>query len=117
MERMKHRDVSQLSVHDLLVVRRTRTDVFRGWQIRSSASLTTKLTVEGPVKLKEEYLEGVFEAPSLLGEAVPSQLKGVYDQLLDTYQNFPESVKQVVNDGLKVPLGMPPVVSFQPTCL
>lgn len=37
---------------------------------------------------------------------VPSQLKGFYDQLVATVDRLPAAVKDVVNNGIKVPLSM-----------
>eukprot|EP00246_Nothoceros_aenigmaticus_P003395 TRINITY_DN14543_c0_g1_i1.p1 TRINITY_DN14543_c0_g1~~TRINITY_DN14543_c0_g1_i1.p1 ORF type:complete len:307 (-),score=31.08 TRINITY_DN14543_c0_g1_i1:1581-2501(-) len=73
--------------------------------IKTSVAITTKLLVEGPVKIKEEYVEATVESPSLPVDAIPPQLKGFYDQLLDAYKSFPEAVKRAVNDGVRVPLG------------
>jgi hypothetical protein len=70
--------------------------------VESSFVLSTKLTAEGPTRLKEEYVEGSLSTPNV--SDVPSQLKGFYDQLVATLKRLPAAMKDVVSDGIKVPL-------------
>ena len=70
--------------------------------MESSFALSTKLTAEGPTRLKEEYVEGSLSTPNV--SDVPSQLKGVYDQLVATVERLPAFVKDVFSNGIKVSL-------------
>lgn len=70
--------------------------------VESVFTLSTKITAEGPTRLKEEYVEGILSSPNV--SEVPSQLKGFYDQLVATVDRLPAAVKDVVNNGIKVPL-------------
>jgi hypothetical protein len=74
--------------------------------------LSTKLTAEGPTRLKEEYVEGFLSSPNVKDGSVPSQFKGVYDQLVATVERLPSAVKEVVTNGIKVPLSMDFFSSF-----
>lgn len=40
-------------------------------QIESKFILSTKLSVEGPLRMKEEYVEGVLESPTVNEKTVP----------------------------------------------
>jgi len=64
--------------------------------------LSTKLTAEGPTRLKEEYVEGIVSSPNV--SEVPPQLKSVYDQIVAAAERLPAAVKDVVSNGIKVPL-------------
>lgn len=70
--------------------------------VESSFVLSTKLTAEGPTRLKEEYVEGILSSPNV--SEVPSQLKSFYDQLVAAAERLPAAVKDVVSNGIKVPL-------------
>jgi len=70
--------------------------------VESSVTLSTKLTAEGPTRLKEEYVEGILSSPNV--SEVPSQLKSVYDQIVAAVERLPAAVKDVVSNGIKVPL-------------
>nr|DAD30011.1 TPA_asm: hypothetical protein HUJ06_031479 [Nelumbo nucifera] len=72
--------------------------------IDSKFILTTKLSVEGPLRMKEEYIDGVLETPKVSEEAVPEQLKGAFSQVVSTMQQLPVPIKDLVANGLKVPL-------------
>lgn len=72
--------------------------------IESKFLLTTKLSLEGPLRMKEEYVEGVFEAPTVSEQAIPEQLKGALGQATGSLQQLPASIKDVVASGLKIPL-------------
>lgn len=75
-------------------------------QIESKFILSTKLTVEGPLRMKEEYVEGILETPKVIEETVPDQLKGAFDQAGNTIQQLPKPVRDAFSGGLKVPLSM-----------
>jgi hypothetical protein len=72
--------------------------------VETSLTLSTKLIAEGPTRLKEEYVEGVVASPSVLESNIPSQLKGVYGQLVAAVDRLPNPVKEVLAGGVKVPL-------------
>ncbi|XP_022158350.1 probable plastid-lipid-associated protein 13, chloroplastic [Momordica charantia] len=72
--------------------------------IESKIILSTKLSVEGPLRLKEEYIEGILETPSVIEEAVPQQVKGAYNQAVNTMQQLPVPIKDIMAGGLRVPL-------------
>ncbi|XP_023767369.2 probable plastid-lipid-associated protein 13, chloroplastic [Lactuca sativa] len=66
--------------------------------------ISTKLTVEGPLRIKEEYIEGVLETPTVDEGTIPEQLKGALTQALNTMQQLPSPIKEVVSGGLRLPL-------------
>ncbi|KAL5545464.1 hypothetical protein UlMin_005151 [Ulmus minor] len=72
--------------------------------IESKFSLSTRLSVEGPLRMKEEYDEGVLETPTVIEENVPDQLKGALGQAVTTMQQLPVPVRDAFSNGLKVPL-------------
>lgn len=74
-------------------------------QIESNFILSTKLSVEGPLRIKEEYVEGMFESPKINEEVIPQQLKGAFDQAVNAVQQLPAPVRDVVSSGIKIPLG------------
>ncbi|KAH0924721.1 hypothetical protein HID58_016977 [Brassica napus] len=62
------------------------------------------LTVEGPLRLREEYVEGMVESPTVIEEAVPEQLKGALGQATTTLQQLPDLIKDTLSSGLRIPL-------------
>ncbi|KHG18562.1 putative plastid-lipid-associated 13, chloroplastic -like protein [Gossypium arboreum] len=72
--------------------------------IESKFILSTKVSVEGPLRMKEEYVEGIFESPTIVEETIPEQLKGAYSQALTTAQQLPVPIRDAVANGLRVPL-------------
>ncbi|KAF5750665.1 plastid-lipid-associated protein 13 chloroplastic [Tripterygium wilfordii] len=72
--------------------------------IESKFILSTRLTVEGPLRMKEEYVEGILETPTIIEDAVPEQVKGALGQALNTVQQLPVPVRDAFASGLKVPL-------------
>ncbi|CAA7057099.1 unnamed protein product [Microthlaspi erraticum] len=72
--------------------------------IESKIVLSSKLTVEGPLRLKEEYTEGMLESPTVIEEAVPEQLKVALSQATITLQQLPAVVKDTLANGLRIPL-------------
>ncbi|EFH56228.1 hypothetical protein ARALYDRAFT_483302 [Arabidopsis lyrata subsp. lyrata] len=72
--------------------------------IESKIILSSKLTVEGPLRLKEEYVEGMLESPTVIEEAVPEQLKGALSQAATTLQQLPALIKDTLASGLRIPL-------------
>ncbi|XP_051140505.1 probable plastid-lipid-associated protein 13, chloroplastic [Andrographis paniculata] len=73
--------------------------------IESNFIISAKLSVEGPLRMKEEYIEGVIESPRVNEESIPQQLKGALGQATNTLQQLPAPIKDAVSGGLKVPLG------------
>ncbi|CAN8254315.1 unnamed protein product [Cochlearia groenlandica] len=67
--------------------------------------LSSKLTVEGPLRMREEYLDGIIESPTVIEEAVPEQLRGLLSQATTTMQQLPDLIKDTIANGLRIPLG------------
>ncbi|PHT37062.1 putative plastid-lipid-associated protein 13, chloroplastic [Capsicum baccatum] len=76
-----------------------------GMQIENKFVLSSKFSVEGPLRMKEEYVEGIFETPKVDENIVPEQLKGALDQAANTIQQLPVPIRDTVSRGLKIPLG------------
>ncbi|XP_049386101.1 probable plastid-lipid-associated protein 13, chloroplastic [Solanum stenotomum] len=73
--------------------------------IENKFVLSSKFSVEGPLRMKEEYVEGLFETPKVDEDIVPEQLKGALDQAVNTLQQLPVPIRDTVSRGLKIPLG------------
>ena len=73
-------------------------------QIESKFVLTTKLSVEGPLRMKEEYAEGILESPTVIEETVPEQLKGALGQAVNAMQQMPVPIRDAIASGLTIPL-------------
>ncbi|KAG5583380.1 hypothetical protein H5410_054007 [Solanum commersonii] len=73
--------------------------------IENKFVLSSKFSVEGPLRMKEEYVEGIFETPKVDEDIVPEQLKGALDQAVNTLQQLPVPIRDTVSRGLKIPLG------------
>ncbi|XP_055801705.1 probable plastid-lipid-associated protein 13, chloroplastic isoform X1 [Solanum dulcamara] len=73
--------------------------------IENKFIISTKYSVEGPLRMKEEYVEGAFESPKVNEEAVPEQLRGAFGQAFNTLQQLPVPIRNAVSSGMKVPLG------------
>ncbi|CAI0406673.1 unnamed protein product [Linum tenue] len=73
-------------------------------RIESTVTLSSQLTVEGPLRMKEEYIEGILETPKVIEEAVPEQLKGVLGQAISTVQQLPVPIRDLIAGGLRIPL-------------
>ncbi|XP_062183918.1 probable plastid-lipid-associated protein 13, chloroplastic [Phragmites australis] len=72
--------------------------------IQSKFLLTTQLSVEGPIRMKEEYVEGLIEIPKISEETLPEQLKGLLGQTAGALQQLPSPIRDAVAEGLKLPL-------------
>uniref|UniRef100_A0A5B7ACX9 Putative plastid lipid-associated protein n=1 Tax=Davidia involucrata TaxID=16924 RepID=A0A5B7ACX9_DAVIN len=72
--------------------------------IESKFILSTSLSVEGPLRMKEEYVEGVLESPKVNEEIIPEQLRGAYGQAVSTVQQLPVPIRDAMTSGLTVPL-------------
>lgn len=73
-------------------------------QIESKFILSTRLSVEGPLRMKEEYVEGILESPTVIEETVPEQLKGALGQAVNTMQQMPVPIRDSISSGLTIPL-------------
>lgn len=71
--------------------------------IESKFVLTTKLSVEGPLRMKEESVEGFLEAPKVKEESIPEQLKGALGQAAGALQQLPLP-SDLMTNGMKFPL-------------
>ena len=60
--------------------------------------------MEGPLRLREEYVEGMVESPTVIEEAVPEQLKRALGQATTTLQQLPDLIKDTLSSGLRIPL-------------
>ncbi|KAL0733880.1 hypothetical protein Bca4012_010090 [Brassica carinata] len=56
--------------------------------VENKVILTSKLTLEGPLRMKEEYLERMLELPTVIEEAVPEQLRGLLSQATPRCSSF-----------------------------
>lgn len=54
--------------------------------------------------MKEEYAEGIVESPTIDESTIPEQLRGAFGQAATTMQQLPVPIRDVVTNGLKVPL-------------
>eukprot|EP00850_Spirogloea_muscicola_P019421 SM000190S04857 [mRNA] locus=s190:33105:35284:- [translate_table: standard] len=72
--------------------------------VEATFTLTTRLTVKGPLKLKEEYVEGLLSSPNVRQADIPAGLKGLYDQLYSAAQQLPPSVRESLSRGVRLPL-------------
>ncbi|KAL6651582.1 hypothetical protein ACP70R_010507 [Stipagrostis hirtigluma subsp. patula] len=72
--------------------------------IQSKLLLTTQLSVEGPIRMKEEYVECLIEIPKISEETLPEQLKGLIGQTAGALQQLPGPIRDAVSEGLKLPL-------------
>ncbi|KAK7345154.1 hypothetical protein VNO77_15665 [Canavalia gladiata] len=72
--------------------------------IENKVILSTKLSVEGPLRMKEEYVEGVLVSPTIIEDRVPEQLKGALGQATNALQQLPAPIRDPVASGLKIPL-------------
>ncbi|KAI3446420.1 hypothetical protein Pfo_003085 [Paulownia fortunei] len=73
--------------------------------IESNFIISSRLSVEGPLRMKEEYIEGFLESPKVNEESIPQQLRGAFGQAASTLQQLPVPIRDAVAGGMKVPLG------------
>lgn len=100
-------DVANLSKMDVLIkdgYAKISANLKLLYSIESRFTLSSRLTVEGPLRMKEEYVEGTFETPKVIEETVPEQLKPAFGQAVNTVQQLPVPLKDAISSGLKVPL-------------
>ncbi|KAG6413615.1 hypothetical protein SASPL_126329 [Salvia splendens] len=73
--------------------------------IESKFIISSKITVEGPLRMKQEFLEGLLESPKVNEESIPQQLRGALAQATNVAQQLPAHIKDIVSGGLRIPLG------------
>ncbi|KAL1554590.1 putative plastid-lipid-associated protein 13, chloroplastic [Salvia divinorum] len=73
--------------------------------IESRFIISSKLTVEGPLRMKQEFLEGLLESPKVNEESIPQQLRGALAQATNAAQQLPALIRDAVSNGLRFPLG------------
>lgn len=73
--------------------------------IESNFTISSKLTVEGPLRMKQEFMDGLIESPKVNEESIPQQLRGAFAQATNTLQQLPVPIKDAVAGGFKIPLG------------
>lgn len=93
------------SIFDWYHVLRTLANIPVEMQIESNFILSTRLSIEGPMRMKEEYVEGIFESPKIYEENIPQQLRSVFVQAASTVQQLPVSIRDTMASGVKIPLG------------
>ncbi|XP_078175689.1 putative plastid-lipid-associated protein 13, chloroplastic [Carex rostrata] len=71
--------------------------------IESKVTLTTKLTVEGPMRMREEYSDALLETPSLNADSLPDQLKPALNQAAGALQQLPAQLRDTFSNGLRLP--------------
>lgn len=76
-------------------------------QIESKFILSARLTVEGPLRMKEEYVEGILEFPTVIEETVPEQLRSAFGQAVNTMQQLPVPIRDAFASGVTIPLSKP----------
>ncbi|KAL9233126.1 hypothetical protein vseg_008160 [Gypsophila vaccaria] len=72
--------------------------------VESKFTVSSKLSVEGPLRMKEEIVEGLLESPSVVDEAVPDQLRSALGQAAGAVQQLPVPIRDVVSNGIRLPL-------------
>ncbi|XP_062114017.1 probable plastid-lipid-associated protein 13, chloroplastic [Humulus lupulus] len=72
--------------------------------IETKFTLSTKLIIDGPLRMREEYTGGVFETPKVIEETVLEQVKGALGQVANTIHHLPVPVRDAFTGGLRVPL-------------
>lgn len=85
-------------------------------QIESKIIISSKLSVEGPLRMTEEYVEGVLVSPTVIEDRVPEQLKGALGQAVNTLQQLPAPIRDAVSNGLKIPLSKLPLIFYIHHC-
>ncbi|KAL9275983.1 putative plastid-lipid-associated protein 13, chloroplastic [Drosera capensis] len=73
-------------------------------KVSTKLIVVTKLTPEGPLRMKEEYAEATLESPNIIEETIPEQVKSVLAQASGAVQQLPIPVKDLLSNGLTVPL-------------
>ncbi|KAJ8448138.1 hypothetical protein Cgig2_031862 [Carnegiea gigantea] len=72
--------------------------------LESRLILSSKLSIEAPVRIREEYFEGLLEPPTVIEEAVPKQLRSALGQAVGTIEQLPLPLRNVMSSGIRVPL-------------
>ncbi|XP_042405544.1 probable plastid-lipid-associated protein 13, chloroplastic [Zingiber officinale] len=72
--------------------------------IESKFFLTTKLSLEGHMRMKEEYVEALLDTPTVSQEVIPEQLKGPLGQATGALEQLPLPIRDAFANGVKIPL-------------
>lgn len=54
--------------------------------------------------MKEEYVEGILDSPTIVEESVPDQLRGPLGQAVGAVQQLPVLIKDAISSGIRIPL-------------
>lgn len=73
-------------------------------QIEIKCVVLSNLSVEGPLRMKEEYVEAILEMPTIAEKDIPEHVKGAVDRAASAVQHVPVHVTEALPNGLKVPL-------------
>ncbi|WOK95300.1 hypothetical protein Cni_G04007 [Canna indica] len=73
----------------------------KSW-IESKFLLSTRLSLEGPARMKEEYVEGILETPTVSFDVVPERLKAALGQVTGAVQQLPAPIMDAFDKGLKI---------------
>ncbi|KAH6794661.1 Plastid-lipid associated protein PAP / fibrillin family protein [Perilla frutescens var. hirtella] len=73
--------------------------------IESGFMISSKLTVEGPLRMKQEFIDGLLESPKVDEESIPEQLRVAFSQATNALQQLPVPIRDAVAGGFKIPLG------------
>lgn len=69
-------------------------------QIESRFAVSTWLSVEEPLRMKEDYVEGIVESPKVNEEGMPEQLRGAFLQATNTLQQRPFHIRDAMANGV-----------------
>uniref|UniRef100_M1CPJ6 Isoform 2 of Probable plastid-lipid-associated protein 13, chloroplastic n=1 Tax=Solanum tuberosum TaxID=4113 RepID=M1CPJ6_SOLTU len=72
--------------------------------IENKFVLSSKFSVDGPLRMKEEYSEGIFETLKVDEDIVSEQLKCALDHVVKTFQQLLVPLRDIVSRCLKIPL-------------
>ncbi|GMH28368.1 hypothetical protein Nepgr_030211 [Nepenthes gracilis] len=82
----------------------TLTEITELPKLETKFAVSVKFTVEGPVRMKEEYVEGLIESPTAIEETVPEQLRSALGQASSAVQQLPVPIRDVMSSGITIPL-------------
>ncbi|OAY43124.1 probable plastid-lipid-associated protein 13, chloroplastic [Manihot esculenta] len=97
-------NLSQLDV----LIKDAKTRITPRMKLLSSIEIKcvvlSNLSVEGPLRMKEEYVEAILEMPTIAEKDIPEHVKGAVDRAASAVQHVPVHVTEALPNGLKVPL-------------
>ncbi|KAJ8432470.1 LOW QUALITY PROTEIN: hypothetical protein Cgig2_015267 [Carnegiea gigantea] len=74
--------------------------------LESTLILSSKLSIEEPVRIREEYFEGLLEPRTVIEEAVLKQLRSALQQAVGTIEQLPLPLRDVMSSGIRVSLNI-----------